>query len=180
MPAAPRGPFVVSILEVQRALGTQRSTTVRGPMPGIAITDAAVVDGADAVAEITVESSTGKKITVTGQVRAPLTAVCRRCLGPVEGEVVADLLEVYEPHPVEGETYPLTADWLDLEPMLRDALLLSLPIAPICRPDCPGPAPEGFPVTPADDEADAEAAERPRDPRWAALDDFDPGGSRPA
>jgi uncharacterized protein len=81
---------------------------------------------------------------------------------------------VYEPHPTPGETYPIDGDDLDLEPLVRDAVLLHLPLAPLCREDCRGPAPEVFPAVVAgegeggpDDETDDGP---PRDPRWAALD----------
>ena len=43
------------------------------------------------------------------------------------------------PRPVEGETYPLDGDRLDLEPMVRDAVLLALPLAPLCDGGLPGP-----------------------------------------
>ena len=68
-------------------------------------------------------------------------------------------------------------DLVDLEPMVRDAVLLALPLAPLCAPECLGPAPEAFPAVPLDDveEPEPEAAV---DPRWAALDDlhFDSAG----
>ncbi len=175
------GPFVVSVIEVQRALGTQRADEVHGQLGGLAITDAEVPPTADIVADVLLESTAGNEVTVTGSLRAPYRATCRRCLGPVEGQLEVDLREVFEAHPVEGETYLLTRDWLDLEPMVRDALVLALPVAPLCGPDCPGPDPGSFPVTveegpgdpgpgshaAADDAAESGAT---RDPRWAALD----------
>ena len=42
-----------------------------------------------------------------------------------------------EPDPTEDEPV-LAGDLLDLEPTLRDAVVLALPIAPLCRDDCPG------------------------------------------
>jgi uncharacterized protein len=47
--------------------------------------------------------------------------------------------------------------------VVREALALALPLAPVCREDCPGPDPEANPVV-TDDEAPAG------DPRWSALD----------
>ena len=72
-------------------------------------------------------------------------------------------------HPVDGETYPLEGDEVDLEPVVRDAVLLTLPLAPLCRPDCAGPAPTSSRWSwPARSPADAPT----RDPRWAALDEL--------
>ena len=58
--------------------------------------------------------------------------------------------------------------------MVRDAVLLTLPLAPLCADDCKGPAPEVFPAVVEGDAApsadDDEAIDAPGDPRWAALD----------
>jgi uncharacterized protein len=76
---------------------------------------------------------------------------------------------VFEVRPVDGETYPIEGDEVDLEPVVRDAALLHLPLAPLCRPDCEGPAPDVFPTRVEGDATDDEPA---RDPRWAALDEL--------
>ena len=73
-----------------------------------------------------------------------------------------------EPTPTEGETWPLGDESIDLLPALREAMLLALPLAPLCRDDCEGPEPDRFPTGVAEDEP----VERPADPRWAALDEF--------
>ena len=64
-------------------------------------------------------------------------------------------------------------DAVDLAPVVHDALVLALPLSPLCRVDCPGPSPDAYPVTVADDAAQTAA----RDDRWAALDavTFDDG-----
>jgi uncharacterized protein len=77
-----------------------------------------------------------------------------------------DLREVFEVRPIDGETYPIEGDEVDLEPVVRDAALLNLPLTVLCRPDCPGPAPDAIPVAVEGEPTD----EAPRDPRWAALD----------
>ena len=70
-----------------------------------------------------------------------------------------------------GELYHLDGDLLDLEPAFRDAVVLALPMSPLCREDCPGLCAEcGVPL------ADAGPGHRhgpPADPRWAALKHFD-------
>jgi uncharacterized protein len=67
--------------------------------------------------------------------------------------------------------------------MVRDAALLVLPLAPLCRDDCLGPAPDEFPALVEDaaevtvyhgeaapDEDEVDDGDGARDPRWAALD----------
>ena len=77
---------------------------------------------------------------------APWTGECRRCLGDAHGIARAEVREIFEARPTEGETYPLTGDHIDLEPLVRDAVLLSLPLAPLCSEGCLGPAPETLAV----------------------------------
>jgi uncharacterized protein len=75
--------------------------------------------------------------------------------------VALDVEEVFETRPVEGETYPLDGDQLNVEPLVRDAVLLALPLAPLCEVACPGPEPEEHPIG-----TDTGSS---IDPRWSAL-----------
>jgi uncharacterized protein len=157
----------IGVMELRRRPGTQRDVLVSTPLPGLAVTGARVPDDADLEVDATLESIEGA-VTITGTVRVPWTAECRRCLDEVSGVVEVELREVFEVHPVEGETYPIEGDEVDLEPVVRDAALLNLPLAVLCRPDCAGPVPEALPVTVAGDASEEPA----RDPRWAALDEL--------
>ena len=71
---------------------------------------------------------------------------CRRCGGPVAGAVVATVRERYapptEPPRRDEDAYPLAGDELDLEPLARDAVLLDLPLAPLCSEACLGLCPQ--------------------------------------
>ena len=68
--------------------------------------------------------------------------------------------------PTDDETYPIHGGEVDLTPMVRDCLVLALPIAPLCSEDCVGPAPDAYPMN----QPETAAEDRPKDPRWAALD----------
>lgn len=157
----------IGVMELRRRPGTQRDVRVATPLPGLAISSARVPDDVDLVVDATLESIDGA-ITVSGTVQVPWTAECRRCLDDMGGVLTVDLSEVFEVRPIDGETYPIEGDEVDLEPVVRDAALLHLPLAPLCRPDCPGPAPDTFPTL-VEGEEEVEA---PRDPRWAALDEL--------
>ena len=158
----------IGVMELRRRPGTQRDVEVSTTLPGLAITGAQVPDDAELVVDATLESIDGA-VTVTGHVRVPWTAECRRCLDPVEGTIEVRLAEVFEVRPTEGETYPIEGDEVDLEPVVRDAALLNLPLAALCGPDCAGPAPDDFPARVEGTEGDGDA-EPTGDPRWAALD----------
>lgn len=132
-----------------------------------------VVEASRVVGALVVESMSDS-LSVTGHLSAAWRGDCRRCLGGAEGVTSIDVAEIYERRPVDGETYPFHGDVVDLAPMVREQMLLSLPLAPLCAEDCGGPDPDRFPsIVPAegagaaDDDVEAEPA---GDPRWAALD----------
>jgi uncharacterized protein len=103
-----------------------------------------------------------------GRVEAPWHGVCRRCSAPVLGlsSVAVNERFVDRRTPEDEETYPIDHDTVDLAPLAHDAILLDLPLAPLCRPDCKGLCPQcGIDRNEA--SCDCQA---PRDPRWATLD----------
>jgi uncharacterized protein len=157
----------IGVMELRRRPGTQRDVHISTSIPGLAITSAHVPDDAELVLDATLESVEGGAITVTGSVEVPWAAECRRCLDEVGGVLDVEVREVFELHPTD-DTYPIDGDEVDLEPVVRDAALLSLPLAPLCGPDCRGPAPDQLPVV-VEGEEPSEPA---RDPRWAALDEL--------
>lgn len=108
----------------------------------------------------------GAAVLAAGTVEGRWSAPCRRCLEPASGELRAEVSELFEVRPTEGETWPLRGEGVDLGPMLRELALLSIPLAPLCRSGCEGPAPDRFPTGPAADEAPVV------DPRWSALDEL--------
>jgi uncharacterized protein len=168
------GPFAVAVTDLLRRPGTRRSVHVVAPVPDLALSSSRVPAGADVEVDLTLEAISDHSLTAAGTVRAPWTGECRRCLRPVEGEAVTDVLEVFERDPVEGETYPLGSDRVDLLPLVRDAVLLALPLAPLCDDDCAGADPDDYPVHAEDEDEQGGAldAPPPPDPRWAALDDL--------
>jgi uncharacterized protein len=172
----------VPITALRRTLGSRREEHRHGRLGGLRVVDVVVPAEADVTADVVLTSVDGG-LEVAGTVRSDWVGECRRCLRPVGGTVSAEVRELYRPR-AEGEdddddeeTYPLGADHLDLAPLARDALLLSLPLAPLCRDDCPGLCPScgaDLAENPCDCEGPA------RDPRWAALDALgDPGGAEP-
>lgn len=172
-----RGGLLVSVTELLRRPGTRREVRRTVPSPGYVVTGSTVPEGADVDVDLVVESTADPgTLTVTGTIAAPWTGECRRCLDPVEGTLEVDAHEVFSRRAdavsADDEVWPLEGEEIDLEAVVADAVLLALPLAPLCGPDCRGPAPEEFPTRPEDVPADDvdDAAPAPRDPRWAALD----------
>jgi uncharacterized protein len=169
MKEAAASPLVIGVNEQLRRLGTRKHIEVQAEVPGLVLSSARVPEGAEVAVDVVIEAISHTSVTATGEVTAPWEGECRRCLAIVEGTLTANVQEVFEAHPVEGDTYALVQEHIDLEPMVRDVVLLHLPLAPLCSEGCAGPAPDVVPVVvPAEDGADEGT--RPPDPRWSALE----------
>ena len=82
-----------------------------------------------------------------------------------------DKHEWHDEYEEQDEERYLDGDLLDLEQAFRDAVVLALPMSPLCRDDCPGLCVEcGVPLADAGPGHRHEAA---ADPRWAALRQLD-------
>jgi uncharacterized protein len=171
-------PWLVPVTALRRATGAQRDEHRRGRLGELRVADTLVPGDTEVVADVVLSALDGG-IEVDGTIRSGWVGECRRCLRPVGGELVADVRELYRPQPegapADEETYPLGTDHLDLAPLARDAVLLTLPLAPLCREDCPGLCP----VCGADlAEVDCGCETVAVDPRWAGLEALsDPGRS---
>jgi len=162
----PRPPFIADVVALRRHHGYREALEVRAPIEGMAVTGSHVPPGAPVALAVSLEAVEGG-VVVAGTVSAPFVGECRRCLGPVTGEVVASVEEIFVKDPEEGETYPILGDHIDLEPLAREAIVLALPLAPLCRPDCAGLCPTcGADLNEGTCGCEGVAA----DPRWAALD----------
>ncbi|MEC9059352.1 MAG: YceD family protein [Actinomycetota bacterium] len=112
-------------------------------------------------------------VAVNGTVVANWVAECSRCLRTIEGDALAQVEELFEENPREGESYPLGDEFLDLAAMVREAVLLELPVGVVRCPntqECLEAAPEYASANRKSGD-EAEDSER-RDPRWAALDEL--------
>ena len=137
--------------------------------------------GADVALEVRFEA-VSEGVLATGTAIAPLAGECARCLTPLTSSVTVGFQELYlyaegrhdkhEKHDEQEEQdaeglYHLDGDLLDLEPAFRDAVVLALPMSPLCREDCPGLCAEcGVALADAGSGHRHDAAV---DPRWAAL-----------
>jgi len=156
--------FKVGVADLLRNLGHRRVVDLRGPLP-VSVTGSAT-EG-DVRADLALESLAGGALLATGTVTAQWAGECRRCLGPASGTVQTEVRELFETGSDEEETYPLHGDEIDVAPLVRDAVLLELPLAPLCREACAGLCPEC-----GANRNDVDCGHEPddRDPRWAALD----------
>jgi len=164
----PRAPFVLDTRELGRRPGSMRRVqrTVAAPA-GWALELVRVPAGAPVELDLRLESVVDG-VLVTGDVQAPIEAECGRCLEPVTADVTVEVQELfaYEPTGDDDEQPLLSGDYIDLEPLARDAVVLGLPVNPVCSDDC-----EGLCSTCGARWADIEDnhTHDDLDPRWAAL-----------
>ena len=165
----PRSGLVLDTHELGRRAGALKlvQTTVEAPSDlGIAVIG--VPAGSPVELDLRLESAV-EGVLVTGTAQVELRGECVRCLTLVEDRIEVDLQELFV-YPgsdaTEEEASRLEGDLLDLEPVLRDAVVLDLPFQPLCRPDCAGLCPQcGANLN--DEPGHQHAADS--DPRWDAL-----------
>ncbi|MFJ5264523.1 YceD family protein [Streptomyces sp. NPDC088387] len=177
-----RNPLVFDTHELGRRPGAlQRLTRTVDAPKDLGLKDViGVPEGAPVELELRLESVM-EGVLVTGTARALAKGECVRCLEPVEQELEADFQEMFsypdaddrgrvitEPgddaEDDEG-TLSLEDGMFDLEPVLRDAVVLALPMQPVCREDCPGLCSECGARLADDPDHHHDAL----DIRWAAL-----------
>jgi uncharacterized protein len=163
----PRSPLVVDTHELGRRPGSMWTLARTVPAPaGLGLDMVGIPHGSDVELDIRLEAVV-EGVLVSGRARARMAGECVRCLGKVSGTAFADFQELYAylGGDADEEAARVEGDLVDLEPLLRDAVVTALPWQPTCRPDCPGLCPAcGVPL--ADDPAHQHEAP---DPRWAAL-----------
>ncbi len=177
----PRSPLVINTHELGRRPGSMRTQKLTLPAPvDLGIEVIGVPDGSPVELDLRLEAVM-EGVLASGSARAMVVGECARCLERVEDDLEVALQELYvypESDAEEDEASRLDGELLDLEPVLRDAVVLSLPFRPVCRPDCPGLCAQ----------CGARLADEPShshedsiDPRWASLssltlNDADPAG----
>jgi uncharacterized protein len=123
--------------------------------------------GAGSTVDVQVRlESVHEGILASGEAHSEYSGVCGRCLVDIAAPVEVEFQELFAYPEKEASDFEVQDDHVDLETLVRDAIVLSLPFQPVCRPDCPG-------LDPITGERLAdEPSATPRealDPRWAAL-----------
>jgi uncharacterized protein len=158
-------PFLVEVAALRREPGSARRVSLSAPLPGLAVPTSAIAEGEPVTLDALLES-VSEGILVTGTVTARWEAACRRCLEVASGPLEVEVRELCVAEPDDEETtYRLDGDLLDLAPLVQDACILELPLAPLCSEGCLGICPECG----ANRNAEACACVAPVDPRWGAL-----------
>lgn len=180
----PRSPLVLDTRDLPRRPGSMRAVRRAAPAPkDLGLELVGVPEGADLRLDLRLES-VSEGVLVTGTITGPVSGECGRCLRPISDTLEVTIQELYayehsttDETTEEDEVGRLRGDLIDLQPALRDAVVLELPNHPLCREDCPGLCPECGVHW---DDLPADHSHQQVDPRWAALDRLTAEGGRPA
>ena len=177
-------PWVLDTRELVRRPGSMREVsrvvTTKEPIGTEVI---AVQTGQPVELDVRMESVV-EGVLATGSARATASGECVRCLDDVEEHLDVSFQELFayperaahhqkvaggsKDTDPEEEQHELDGDLMDLEEIVRDAVVTALPFQPVCQDDCPGLC----------SECGARLADDPEhlhdviDPRWSALADL--------
>jgi len=163
----------VDLRELGRRAGSMTEWDKTLPaQPGWGVEMIGVPEGAPVHLHLRLESVM-EGVLVSGQVDVPVTGQCARCLDPVEDTLTLDVQELYayagsttEATSGEDEVRRVDGDQLDLAPLVRDTVVLTLPLSPTCTPDCAGLCVDCGERL---DDLPPDHSHEVVDPRWAGL-----------
>ena len=141
-------PLTLDLHPLGRHPGEQMAKHLDVPAPAdLSVGMIGVPEGSPVVMDITCQSA-GDGVLVQGLAKVTLAGQCARCLTDFTRDASFDLQELYfypgrGPQPDEDDdefddTLFVVDDYIDLDPTLREAVVLSLPFSPLCRDDCAG------------------------------------------
>ena len=130
--------LVIDVRDLIENPGSSRTLRMNEPVPGLGTELAEVPEDRRVQASLLLESVV-EGVLVTGPISGAMVLTCARCVKPFESDLRVEVQKLFarEAGPGDDE-YPLGDGSMDLEPMIRDAILLTMPFAPLCRPDCLG------------------------------------------
>jgi uncharacterized protein len=163
---------VLDTRELGRRPGSQRQVERTVPAPAdLGIEVLRVPEGSPVDLDLRLEAVM-EGVLVTGSASVELEGECARCLEPISDATEVEFQELFvyaddrDSAEEDDEVSTLEGDLVDLEPLLRDAVVLALPFQPLCEDDCPGLCVECGARLKDDPDHTHEA---PIDSRWAGL-----------
>ncbi len=167
-----RAPLVIDTHDLPRRAGESKKLQLKVELPNDLTNGGVDVQKGNPVEIELFLEAVVDGVLVTGDIYLKADAECSRCLDPVELEINANFTELYlyddkEINSAEeaDELRQLQGDLLDLEPALIDAVVLAMPLRPLCNDDCLGLCAQcGFRL-----DEDPKHEHEIIDPRWSIL-----------
>ncbi|WP_062079122.1 YceD family protein [Demequina globuliformis] len=166
-------PYVFHVRDMAGSPGSHREVSESFPAPEALGTDVISVPQGTEIELTASLESVSDGIWVSGRARAQAVGECGRCLDEVRQDVDAAIqglftaakIDLGEDEDEPEDVFEFDGESLNLEDVVRDAVVTQLPFTPLCRPDCPGLC----------DQCGARLADEPDhaheviDPRWSTL-----------
>ncbi|HEY4556669.1 MAG TPA: DUF177 domain-containing protein [Enteractinococcus sp.] len=163
-------PWVLSVRELLEQPGASEQVEVSWPAPAeLSVPLLGIEQNSAMQVDIRLDS-VHEGVLASGTVEGTLTGQCSRCLDPITETITVDIQELFQsefdPMIDEDEQHLVEQGLINVEPIMRDALVTSLPFQPRCSPDCQGLCDQcGIRL----ENAGPDHYHEQLDPRWAAL-----------
>ncbi|HVM15198.1 MAG TPA: DUF177 domain-containing protein [Egibacteraceae bacterium] len=163
--------FLLTVTDLLDRPGASRRVDLAMGVPdGLGLT---LVEVSDPLRLAGVIESVVDGLLVRGRIEATVRLSCARCLTDIEDAVRADVVELFvgprgdlAPDDEVEAGYEIREGTIDLDTLLRDALVPAAPYRPLCRPDCRGLCPD---CGVDRNLVDCMCEDQHHDSRWAAL-----------
>ena len=162
-------PYVIPVHDIMHKAGAMREFKLDIEVPS-ALGDAIVTvsEGTELDLDLRLES-VHEGILATGEVFVDAEGECSRCLDPLIVPIEVDFQELFAYSLTNEDDFVVDDEQIDLEQVIRDAVVLSLPFQPVCRKNCLGLCPDcGVKLA----ENTHHVHETAADPRWSALEEL--------
>lgn len=170
-----QSPFLVNLHELPRRAGEMREYHLSFPAPE-AIGTPLLTIPAGAILKIDFKAeAVSDGVLLTGAVESKLTGECGRCLEAIDRPVKEEFQELFlyenRQSDSEEELFVLDGDLADLEIPVRDAVVLAMPLNPLCSPQCQGLCSE---CGERWEKLEPGHSHEKVDPRWSGLAGWKP------
>ena len=159
----------VDVKELKGKPGAQETLSRTVPAPAdFATVLVGIPEASDLNVDLRLES-VHEGVLLSGTASGEVAGECGRCLDPLSYPLTVDVMQLFvweDEGEDDDDTRAVSEDLsVDLEPVLRDLMVSTLPFQPVCREGCLGLCSQcGFRI-----EDDPQHAHEQLDPRWAAL-----------
>jgi len=171
-------PFRINLHELPRRAGEMREYNLKFPAPERIGTPLLGIDAGTELAILIKAESVDDGVLISGSVQSSAHGECGRCLEPINEEIEQNFQELflYESRKSDNpeddeEIFSMEGDEADIETPIRDAVILTMPLNPLCDLECEGlcsECGEKWANLPADHAHDVI------DPRWKGLSGWKP------
>lgn len=133
--------FAVSVVALRRGNAALERFGFVGTLDDLAVTSSHV-EPTEPIEVVGHVEAVGEGMLVTLKATTRWRGECVRCLAPAEGALVVEGRELYREGPTTDDAYGYHGEVLDVSEFVHDALVLELPVLPLCRDDCLGLCPQ--------------------------------------